>query len=159
MGDSEHNRFSGMDIQTFRKIIKKHQDSSDAILRLYKEACKNRIPFPNKVLEVKHWSGESTASKMIEYMNKNLDKRPIGITYEHNLIGNPTSTRPANHTSSIVGRRWNPLSSKCDYLVRDSIGEVNITTHYAGLPFEKGYFWMTEEILTKKVAYTDKFNP
>lgn len=89
-----------------------------------------------------------------------VSKNIIGIGYNFAKIANMKGE--ANHASIIVGRKLNPKTKQCEYLVRNSHGkncsarnpETRCDTSCASdfsknCNRENGYFWISERLLSQ----------
>lgn len=152
--DSDHHRFSGIDLKTFRSIVKKHyQNREDVILSLYKESCKNRMPFPKVTTEVKRWEPQDQ-KKFLPYINEILKNKPVGFLMYSSVFSNPHAPLSGAHALNIVGRKWNPVISRCEYLLRDSAGDDSSDFKINPVLIENGNIWLSEELLIKSIYGT-----
>jgi hypothetical protein len=104
------------------------------------------------------FSRERKIQTFADKINELLENRystGIGIGYLYRAVkrrGEQDSISP--HASIIVGRRVNPVSAKCEYLVRDSFGadcrSPEGSNRYE-LPCENGSVWVESRELLKDV--------
>jgi hypothetical protein len=120
----------------------------DLFLELAHNLCENRhdrifTPINERLHEA------STAQK-IERIDQVLDSGSIlGIAYNVEML---THSPGEYHASSVVGRRFNPASLQCEYLVRNSWGEACNYQHY---DCEDGHIWVNQERLSAFVDQID----
>ncbi len=63
--------------------------------------------------------------KIIEKLDVLLTgKNPASVSYDWDFIKNPKdyTKKEANHSSTIIGRRKNPVTNECEYKIKDSAG-------------------------------------
>ncbi len=102
---------------------------------------------------------------LIKEVDSSLEEKNIvGIGYNYAKITNMKGE--ANHASIIVGRKLNPKTNQCEYLVRNSHGK-NCSARNPGsrcdtscvsdfskdCKRENGYFWVTKNLL-KDMMYS-----
>lgn len=125
---------------------------------LKKANCK--IFKPSKKMEAKSTYYKPLVDerlKMIKQLNSILDKGDIaGISYDPTIFSVKDSvTNDGGHASSIVARRFNKKSNKCEYLIRNSWG-----AHYKSKNYEtdKGNMWVpVEDVMgnTQRLHYVE----
>jgi hypothetical protein len=87
--------------------------------------CGKRHQFKQKYGVAKRGLDNFPPEKLIEKLDQLLDKNnPASISYDWDFIKNgPTYTKvESNHSSTIIGRRINPATQKCEYQIKDSAG-------------------------------------
>jgi hypothetical protein len=70
--------------------------------------------------------------------------KPLAISYNVKHVLNP----PANggHVSVLTARRWNPINNKCEYKIRNSIGQSCAQyLPYIDCNLEEGSIWVNED--------------
>ena len=96
----------------------------------------------------KHKAHDQVPWKMI---NKKLSKsEPVIVYYDASLLLK-TPTDPAKdyrHYSTLVGRRLNPKTQKCEYLLRNIWG-TDCSQYPSRFECEEGNIWITESDLKK----------
>lgn len=71
----------------------------------------------------------------------------VGLDYDSRILDDQYSRGVKInrlHTSSIVGRRWNPEKKSCEYLVRDSYGTGCEGKYDPNYDCENGNIWLSE---------------
>jgi len=129
-----------------QKIQLRLTSSPYNILRKLQEAsCKNRIATNFKFNE--YYNAEAPdKEKIMRTLDQELNKsNMITLYYDANfLLKKPLEN--ASHASTIVARRKNPATKKCEYLIRNSWGECELN-HY---PYEckDGYIWVDKKVIS-----------
>lgn len=72
---------------------------------------------------------------------------PISLTISIGAIDNPHSTNGSlmAHAVTILGRKFDPESNKCTYLIRDSNGQAACKDYAKNNKCKDGYYWITDE--------------
>ncbi|MEA9358517.1 hypothetical protein SHI21_19935 [Bacteriovorax sp. PP10] len=121
-------------------------------------SCSKIIPPGLKNLKVKSDHGSST----FETMDKQLENGNIvGIHYNAGVFADYRDKFSSmNHASTIVGRRFNPKTNSCDYLIRNSYGKScqKMNEDYECV---NGHIWIAEDYLKysntlKSIIYVEK---
>ncbi|MGE3609787.1 MAG: hypothetical protein AB7I27_09405 [Bacteriovoracaceae bacterium] len=91
-------------------------------------------------------------NELRDSMDKQLDQNNIlGFAYNAKILKNKDAqvqSALAAHTSLIVGRRPNPKTGKCEYLIRNSYGR-SCSMYDPRLACEEGYLWMPVDSLKR----------
>ena len=82
-------------------------------------------------------------------ISKNLDKalnkgRLASVYFDQKVFGNtfyPKKVPSANHFATVLGRKFNNSSGKCEYLVKNS---------YSESWRDKGFSWISEEDFVRR---------
>jgi hypothetical protein len=126
----------------------------DQVGQLVEKACAPRIQV-SKDLKVKEYSSGSISadfSKTFDQVDQLLtDKKPSVIT-----VMNFTDNPKVSHAMTLVGRTWNPLNQKCEYVIRNSWGTqcmLKISKDYRCTDFGKyaGDLKISREDLAKNL--------
>jgi len=86
------------------------------------------------------------AERRIEKISSLLSSsppKPVGIGYVHQMLHSKGAGGWADHTSVIIGQRWN--GKACEFLLRDSYGAKNCPE--AIYPCDNGSFWIPQDAL------------
>ena len=86
----------------------------------------------------------------------------IGIEYNSKVLTDPYASPldlshldlDSIHVSSIVGRRPNPTTGKCELLIRNSWGTDRLGKYDRSYDFENGFVWVPEESLENQLIGT-----
>jgi hypothetical protein len=83
-------------------------------------------------------------------------KNPVAIMYGSIALRDRHSPYmwAADHASIIVGRKWNPVTHDCDYLIRNSWGKGD-SRYDSFYQSEAGNIWVPKEEIFKSVAAID----
>ena len=87
---------------------------------------------------------------MLNTINNRLEKGELlGVTYNSSVLSDPYDFEDGSHASTIVARRFNYDSFKCEYLVRNSWGD---SCHYSDeYECKEGNIWLPEEKLVRSI--------
>lgn len=133
--------------------ILKDNSSMPLADRLINASCKNRV-IPKEKIQLKIAADKlSPWGKKLESVNQLLESgRPAAIAYLARVyLGENDPNVLANkdgHASSIVGRKWDPSSGKCEYLIRNSFGKSCAFYRFPE-KCEEGYIYVPAEVLMK----------
>ena len=122
--------------------------------RLVKLNCSGRRVRPNfpgrdQLQIARSFTAGNTA------INRVLEKgEPIYLAYHSSVLMNginiPNSvyynSGESSHASVITGRRFNPETNKCEYLIKNSYG-TGCSLYARNLECENGQIWLPEELL------------
>jgi hypothetical protein len=137
--------FKNIDAGTFVQILNtKKLPNVYAGLRL--AACRDdRRPFDY------NWKVKMVVKnpKIFSRISEQLETgRLVGLDYDSRILENRHSRGfkiNELHTSSIVGRRWNPEVKSCEYLIRDSYGtKCEYNNYDPSYDCESGNVWLSE---------------
>lgn len=95
---------------------------------------------------------EPDQTKFAETLEREMDQgEPLGLGYRVELIvANNQGALAQNHAGTIVGRKFDAKSGKCQYLLRNTWGRS--CDGYRKWPCDAGNLWITEEHL---IAYSN----
>lgn len=115
------------------------QFSEGALVQLRNLRCQNRVQIDGEIKEI-------TGNKMDEIDQVLSSDNIVSVDYyikALDLIGNDRQNSGL-HASTIVGRKWNEQTNKCEYLIRNSWGE---SCAYYKNPekCEDGYIWVDRD--------------
>ena len=115
--------------------------------------CSPRKPFSQLLVAQTTGRDEDEGSKQLQTaLDDSLTRsRPASLAYSHCFLLEKTDgldPQTCAHASTIVGRRRNPLSGKCQYKIRDSFGEscVQYKSSYRK-NCERGQVWVNSQEL------------
>lgn len=130
---------------------------SRAFYDLASKSCEGKrisIDVPN--LEFAEFSVNkpiAVTSFMDEKLNLGL---PVAISWSTDLAqGRRPARRKPAHASTVVGRRLNPTSKRCEYLIRNSWGKS--CAYVRELECEDGNVWVTREMAHQMVERAVSF--
>lgn len=153
-----HQIFPGLNMAELGTILTKGSATS-AFKRIAAKSCKISRDGDLKLLKVKI---EEKAEKIFSTIDEQLDKGNIlGIDYKYTILTNSqVNSGVANHTSSIVGRRFNPNTNTCEYLLRNSEGKT-CAIYSKNYECKNGHIWISEEFFKynnaiSRVVYVQK---
>lgn len=92
--------------------------------------------------------------KMLEKLDQLLEQKlPATISYDWDFIINSPDYvgSEANHTSTIIGRRINPKTLKCEYQIKDSAGNRCPKKTQYECNKENGTLWIPRENILKNI--------
>lgn len=115
------------------------------ILRNFQqEACKNRLPAKFKMKEF-YDTKKTDTPKIISVIDEQLNKQNMAtIYYDANFILKKPVPNAA-HASTVVGRRKNSATNKCEYLIRNSWGACSLNDYpYACVD---GNIWVPRDVM------------
>lgn len=123
--------------------------SSQVISLMNKRACEGkRIQVPSiPKVRFKFFKGRSSFDIIHQVLE---DGKPVAIdysvwVYKHNKKIS-LKERADLHTSNIFGRRFNPKTNACEFLVRNSYGD-SCRVYHSDYECEHGYYWIPEKRL------------
>ncbi len=62
-------------------------------------------------------------TKLLQTIDRGLNRgEPLGIGYYRGFLDDESAGKIENHASLVVGRRINPNTNTCEYLIRNSWG-------------------------------------
>lgn len=157
-----HQVFPGLNMAELGSILTKGS-ATGAFKRIVNKSCKISRDDDLKSLKVQT---EEKTEKIFSTIDEQLNKGNIlGIGYKSAILTNSqansqANSRVADHASSIVGRRFNPKTNTCEYLVRNSEGKA-CATYSKDYECNNGHIWIGEEFFNynnaiSKVVYVQK---
>lgn len=130
------NTFPEIDVPTLFAIMRAPDLTTFARMRKTRDAaCKERMQVPKNIGVVGDRYSQAGLDKILE------SGRVPAVTYYIQEV----MKFKGYHISSVVGRRKNPESGVCEYLVRNSFGDSceNYRPEFASR-CEQGNFWISE---------------
>lgn len=125
---------------------------------LRNKTCSSRVDISKiEVVEEKITDSTDLASKraLFDSIDKQLDNKNVaemGYWAAAFTATDPErlqSRQPPGHSSLIVGRRFNPKTQSCEYLVRNSFGPQYQTAR--NLENDQGHYWIPKEDLIREI--------
>lgn len=138
---------------------------------LKKLSCKKKIAPPNHEVIAHTKKNNFDTLNLLDKINEQLDSqsgtkagKPVIIHYDADLPSEEsevTTDNDYNHASLVVGRRTNPNTGQCEYLIRNSWGtDVKDPNEDKDLvTYDNGYYWAPANALLGNlysVTYTQK---
>jgi len=124
---------------------------ADVIDNLSNKNCAPRIAATNiSTVSVRATSSQDKEN-LFEHINNQLTAlKPIEISYNANILYSPDfhDSKLAFHSSVLVGRRFNPNSRQCEYLIRNSYGP-GCEQYHDWLKCKRGNVWVPAANLAK----------
>lgn len=132
-----------------------NSDLNSLFDRLAEKSCDRKIKAPSlKIASEKKifLLDKLFPTDLFSTINRELSrKNPPIIGYVGKvLVDIETKKTNISHSSLIVGRKFNPASQTCEYLVRNSWGR-SCSYYDSRLKCEEGHIWLPENILGKKL--------
>lgn len=120
--------------------ILEHSYRDEYFKKLVDKTCKKRIDGKNLDMNFFIKTTQSSFGKKIDEL-LSTDK-PVEISYSGALLSNDqTRLGTSDHSSLLVGRRFNPQSGQCEYLLRNSWG-TSCGYYDSNYSCEKGNVWI-----------------
>ena len=158
-GQDLERAFPGFDPGSIRGHINRF-GTRKLVEAAYDRQCRNLSFKGLKVTTttlVKHNGNDDTLMNAIDERLKKNEIAAIGYDYSQINAENGTS----GHGSIVVGKRTNPVTGKCDYLVRNSWGKTCDQKEHAELSCHKnceggncrfsGHFWVGADLLKRSI--------
>ena len=145
--------FPTLDIDTISDILNKAGDHS-FYQELFQHACPNRIRFDKRLTKIIFPSQKRFTDKAHDLLDA---EEIMATTYNPSILYPPAPSKiTESHTSSIVGRRWNEKSKRCELLLRNTYG-TSCSQYNQDYDCEEGHLWIDMDILAKKTRKLDYF--
>ena len=152
--------WGNLSAKEFEQIVKK-QKIGKITINLMRKACKNNtLTIKKNKYKVIQWPRYFNT---IGAIDSQLDRGNMpAIDYNANFLTTTKKNGWLNiagmHTSSIIGRRFNPDNQKCEYLIRNSWG-TSCERYRPQFTCEAGNIWVDQNSLKKSlilVTYLQK---
>lgn len=114
--------------------------------------CGDRHQFKNKygvgTRAIENFSQDKIMDKLDALLTK---KSPAAVAYDVDLIMSPADYKgvEANHSSTIIGRRFNKETNQCEYLIKNSWGDR--CPRRATVACTNGNYWVPRDTLKNNV--------
>ena len=119
------------------------------------------LNYPDYLRVYKEVSTKYKKEDLISSIDQQLDrKQPSLVTYDTGFLYQDRQFSP--HAVLAVGRRYNPQSKKCEFLIRNSWGEScsPYQNKYAKASHcDKGYLWVPREELHQNMLGVTQYDP
>ncbi|MBC7428386.1 MAG: hypothetical protein H7336_07225 [Bacteriovorax sp.] len=151
--------FPGINVSLIRNHMNRF-GTKKLVEFLYDQQCR-KLSFPGlKLNPVTVSSTRYQADILMKTLDEQISKGEVaGIGYDYNKLNGEEGV--GGHGSLVVGRRTNPESGACEYLVRNSWGKDCEQHEGVGLSCHKsctvngcrysGHFWVSESRLKKSI--------
>lgn len=146
------------------KKVLKSTEPQNIVYNLNEQRCKNKkimLNYPDYLRVYKEVSTKYKKEDLISSIDQKLDlKQPSLVTYDTGFLYQDRQFSP--HAVMAVGRRYNPQSKKCEFLIRNSWGES--CTPYKGKyaktsNCDKGHLWVPREELHQNILGVTQYDP
>lgn len=145
--------FPKLSLEEIIKITRYSRDE-DFFNNLASASCKTRPQFKRRPIVRRRPS-------TIANIDAQLDaKKPMVLGYSSTVLHDPdpnyNGTDRSGHGSLLVGRRFNPATRQCEYLIRNSWGPG--CKSYAPNACEAGHVWIRRDALMRRsseITYLD----
>ena len=141
------NLFPGLDYYEFLEVL--HQTNrQDALHDFIQRACVRHTMTPRP--EVGHAILQTSPRNYFDIFDRELEQGDIAtVGYSSSVLRQPWLPPRGQHVSSLVGRRFNPATGNCEYLIKNSYGPN--CNYHESLTCEEGMIWLPEERLARSV--------
>jgi hypothetical protein len=120
--------------------------------------CGQRHTFKNKYGVGNRTIETFSDAKVMEKLDEMLsDHKPVSASYDYEFVKSGlghTRSLGANdvaHASTIIGRRMNPVTANCEYLIKDSVGNRCPKKTIYECNKANGQMWVPRENLQKNI--------
>ena len=144
--------FPNLDLENLANVLRTVEDQS-IMTRLTNLECQRNSVNPGIPTREQIVISESFRDAQPQIDRQISAKNPIYLSYHSTVIEKGNQLRRHDfagksdgHVSLIIGRRFNKLLNKCEYLVRNSYGS-SCSNYHPSLSCENGQFWLAEETL------------
>lgn len=122
------------------------KNEPNPIFSLVDTICGERLRLP----EMKYgW--DASANKVVSMRAQLEKRRPLYISYSEKSIDNLDQVGRFGHASSVVGMRFDKISQKCEFKIRNSYGAAwpqKANKRLEG-KYADGYVWLDEENMNR----------
>ncbi|MNL16203.1 hypothetical protein D3C87_1372330 [compost metagenome] len=123
--------------------------------KLRDQTCKNRVDVSNIEAVTDRAFTKKGRLELFDQIDEQLNnKNIIEIGYDASILTSTdfeTKSTKANHSSLVVGRRFNDKTMSCEYLIRNSWGK-SCGSYRGDLDCEEGNIWIPKEDLIKDLS-------
>ncbi|MGE5086429.1 MAG: C1 family peptidase [Bacillota bacterium] len=138
--------FPNAKFEDVRAILSQYS-RDDYFKKLVDKTCKNRISGKNLEMSYMFNLNDSSFGKKIDAQLS--AKNPVEFSYNSSILDDArTKDGFADHSSLIVGRRFNQKSGQCEYLVRNSWGK-SCGFYDSNYSCENGNVWIPKATILK----------
>lgn len=149
-----HDLFPDMELNEFAQIIMKaYKNDSTVVEEFLDKKCEPRMEIPFKLNIV---TDKCLIRSCINNLDQQLDKgRIVGLSYHSKILYSPFQTnRGGYHASTVVGRKFNKESKKCEYIIRNSYGK-SCEIYYKEYKCVDGHIYIPRSILNQTMFAID----
>jgi hypothetical protein len=142
-----HYEFPHIDKEAYFRILSTSSRKT-YFKKIVAESCTNRLPVDRAKI-IQRLNGRKVFVRLNQILNRN---QIVGIDYSSNVLRNLDVTNPHKqmHTSSIVGRKFNPVRNQCEYLIRNTYGK-DCSVYDPRVECEEGNVWIPEKDLFRNL--------
>ncbi len=145
-------QFSSVSPEQFYDLLK-NSTRRHLLDSLRKAACsRSRKPFPQFNGRI---SMRIRGQSALRGIHRELaEGMPVSIDYFYGVLEHPKGFHRKLkdlHTSLVMGQRFDPVASECQYLVKDSYGE-SCDGYDPEMECERGYLWVGESALRRALV-------
>lgn len=144
--------------------VLKSTEPQNIIYSLNEQRCKNKkimLKYSDYARVYKDVSNQYKKEDLISSIDQQFDrKQPSLVTYDTGFLYQDRQFSP--HAVVAVGRRYNPQSKKCEFLIRNSWGEscsVYKGKYAKASHCDKGHLWVSKEELHQNIIGITQYGP
>ena len=144
--------FKKLSITEIDSINQSPRSTLEKFSRLRALNCKDSNVISEKKLAMR--SGMESGAKVLKEIDQQLEKNNlISLNYDADfLVQKSNKAEVYNHYSTIVGRRENVVSGRCQYLIRNSWGEdCTVYPSPYDVMCEAGNIWVDSDVLLSSI--------
>jgi hypothetical protein len=162
---SEHKKlFPTKDIKEIFDVIDdaRFQDVQEKLNRLADSACIGKLIKPDGYRQVNYLNASDI--DVVESINQHFSSQsasPISLMISPQAIENPNKMNGSlmAHVVTIMGRKFDPTTNKCRFLIRDSNGASACESYAKSNDCKNGNYWISDEAIHRgawSIAYITK---
>jgi hypothetical protein len=148
-----HFEFKHLSREQFYQILK-NSDKKNVFSSIRSMACNpERIQLPplfKAKFKIKN-------KKTFQFIHDSFEHhQPVTIDFFSDLLrhaDHPKKSMSELHTVLLYGRKTNPITNECEFMIKDSYGE-QCTKYDPQLTCENGYVWLPQQKLKKAMTST-----
>jgi len=142
------------------KLSKGHRAKAFLEVTCKKGAVPERLKEANfTYMDIRNYSADQLVTKINQKLNS---KEPVSVSYQiENLLGSePVKNILRLHASTVVGRQFNPMTKKCEFLVKDSFNKKNCSNDNSKIRCvgDGAYYFISEEQLKKSLYVVESLD-
>jgi hypothetical protein len=144
--------FKKLNISDIDSINQSPRSTLEKFSRLRAQNCKDSNVKSEKKLAMR--SGMESGAKVLKEIDQQLNKNNlISLNYDADfLVQNSNKAEVYNHYSTLVGRRENVITGRCQYLIRNSWGEdCSIYPSPYNVMCDAGNIWVDSDVLLQSI--------
>lgn len=150
--------FPTLGLDELMDILARSTSTNSFVHNLIKENCEPRLDNEQtQSLKVRRnisflGLGFGTG-RLMNQIDEQLDNgKIVAVSYPESILIDPANAqrrRFADHTSTIVARRFNPQTNQCEYMLRNTWGRGCI--YHESYECEDGHIWIPENVMRRSV--------